>query len=51
MNLAEQIHRGPWTVITFFSAGCPVQQNHDERLIETWKTFHGRSVQFFAIDS
>ena len=40
-----------FTVIEFFSTDCPVQKAHDLRLIELYRRYRPRGVQFFAVDS
>jgi len=42
---------GPLTVLEFFSATCPCQAAHDERLRSIAADFAGRGVAVLAVDS
>lgn len=47
----QSLARGaPLTVITFFSAHCPCQRAHDERLRELHDAYAPRGVRFVAVD-
>ena len=41
----------PWTVVVFFSAHCPCQQAHDERLRDLAATYAPRGVRFVLVDA
>jgi peroxiredoxin len=48
---AELAAQAPFTVVFFFSATCPVQKAHDERLRALFDRYHARGVQFLGVDS
>ena len=50
-DLHEAASRAPFTVVEFFSAHCPCQAVHDERLLALYNDFAPRGVQFVAIDA
>ena len=50
-SLAQIAARAPLTVLVFFSAHCPCQTAHDERLIALDARYAPRGVQFYAVDS
>jgi peroxiredoxin len=50
-RLAELSRGAPFTVVTFFSAECPVQRAHDARLRALADRFRERGVAFVAVDS
>jgi peroxiredoxin len=50
-SFRELAARAPFTVVVFFSASCPVQVAHDERLRALYDRYHARGVQFLAVDS
>jgi hypothetical protein len=39
------------TVVTFFSAHCPCQRAHDERLADLYARYSARGVNFWIVDS
>jgi peroxiredoxin len=49
--LRSAITRGRWTVFVFFSARCPCQKAHDDRLRTLFEEYRSREVQFFLVDS
>lgn len=49
--LGASVEQSPFTVFEFFSADCPVQKAHDQRLIELYRRYQTQGVQFFAVDS
>jgi Redoxin len=51
IDLREAAAGAPFTVVTFFSAHCPCQAAHDERLREIYAEYAPRGVQFFAVDA
>jgi peroxiredoxin len=50
-RLTDLARQAPFTVIVFFSAGCPCQRAHDARLRELHALYGGRGVQLVAVDS
>ncbi len=50
-RLADLPGRAKLTVVTFFSADCPCQRIHDERLRALAEAYARRGVQVVAIDS
>ena len=50
-RLAEIVQPGHVTVIEFFSAECPCQAAHDDRLRELAVAYRGRGVDVYAVDS
>ncbi|APR83018.1 Hypothetical protein A7982_08367 [Minicystis rosea] len=45
------VHPGRFTVVTFFSASCPCQRAHDDRLRALFDRYHARGVDFVAVDA
>jgi peroxiredoxin len=50
-RLAELVRPGHVTVIEFFSAECPCQAAHDERLRALATAYRDRGVDVYAVDS
>ena len=50
-SLAELVQPGRVTVIEFFSADCPCQAAHDDRLRELAAAYRARGVDVYAVDS
>jgi peroxiredoxin len=51
VDLRRGVAAAPLTVVTFFSATCPCQRAHDQRLGDYYREFAGRGVAFFVVDS
>jgi hypothetical protein len=51
VDLRTEAARSQFTVVTFFSAHCPCQRAHDERMRALYTDFSPRGVAFFAIDA
>ena len=47
----EAVKAAPFTVLSFFAAGCPIQKAHDARLKGYYAELAPRGVAFFAIDA
>jgi thiol-disulfide isomerase/thioredoxin len=50
-KLSELISGAPATVVEFFSANCPCQDAHDERLIELYQRYQPLGVRFVVVDA
>lgn len=50
-RLADIVQPGHITVIEFFSADCPCQAAHDDRLRELAAAYRDRGVDVYAVDS
>ncbi len=50
-DVRSLVASAPLTVLTFFSAHCPVQAAHDARLVALHARYAPRGVQFIAVDS
>jgi len=51
VDLRAAASRAPFTVVELFSAHCPCQRAHDERLRALHAEFAPRGVQFLAVDA
>jgi len=51
VDLRRAVAAAPLTVVTFFSATCPCQRAHDQRLGDYYREFSGRGVAFHVVDS
>ena len=50
-KLADLVSGAPATVVEFFSADCPCQDAHDERLIELYRRYQPLGVRFIVVDA
>ena len=51
IDLRAEASRASFTVVTFFSAHCPCQRAHDERMHALYTDFAPRGVEFLAVDA
>jgi len=50
-KLSELVAGAPATVVEFFSADCPCQDAHDERLIALYRRYQAQGVRFVVVDA
>ncbi len=50
-KLSDLVSGGKATVVEFFSADCPCQNAHDERLIDLWRRYQPQGVRFVVVDA
>jgi peroxiredoxin len=51
VDIRAEAAKTSFTVVTFFSAHCPCQRAHDERMRALYKDFAPRGVGFVAVDA
>ncbi len=49
--LGANISSSRFTVLEFFSANCPVQKSHDQRLVQLHERYRSRGVRIVIVDS
>ena len=51
VDIRAEASKSPFTVVEFFSAHCPCQRAHDDRMRALYTDFSPRGVTFLAIDA